>query len=72
MNKKREDVIWKLDRNKAVNRRARKMYLKILDLRYSDDERHLTLIKENNHLLLKDDRERPFKDFYKEWEKTFF
>lgn len=72
LNKKREDVIWKLNRNKSVNRRARKMYLYILDLRYSNDERHLNLVKESNHLLLKDDRERPFKDFYKEWEKTFF
>lgn len=72
LNKKREEVIWKLDRNKSVNRRARKMYLNILDLRYSDDDRHLKLIKKSNHLLLKDDRERPFKDFNKEWEKTFF
>jgi ClpP class serine protease len=72
LNKKREDVIWKLDLNKSVNRRARKMYLNILHLRYNDDERHLKRIKEGNQLLLKDDRERPFKDFHKKWEKTFF
>jgi len=72
LNKKREDVIWKLDLNKSVNRRARKMYLNILHLRYNDDERHLKRIKEGNQLLLKDDRERPFKDFHKKWKKTFF
>ena len=71
LSEKRKDVHAKLDKNKRIHKRAKSIYLKILNLIYKNDPDHIELIKENE-IFLADDREQPYKDFYRKWDKTFF
>lgn len=69
---KRKSIELKLMQNKSINSRARNIYLSILDQLYYDNPKDKELIKDFNKHKLTEDREIPFKDFYREWEKTFF
>ena len=70
--KSRQQIEWKLLKNKNVNRCAKNIYLSILDEKYRDNPSHIETIKDLKKLTLVEDREIPYKDFHREWEKTFF
>jgi hypothetical protein len=70
-NYQRKDVQSKLYNNRSIHKRAKRIYLKILNLIHKDCPKHIKLIKENVSFFA-DDREKPFKDFYRKWDKTFF
>ena len=55
-----------------INRTTRELYLKIINVYFANEPYSLDATLKLKKIILEENREVPFVDFYKEWDETFF